>query len=160
MLSLDSRGEVSSTLWARIAEDADGRPRLEAAPGQVGRWNAVLKRHAGKGPIRLTLSRQSSRRSSGQNRLLWGVVYPQILEGLREQALERNMDCPFANVEQLHEALKHRFLGATVVRWGAESFKLPPSTVVLSIEAFSVYVRQVVEQAAKWGCYVEMQESA
>ncbi len=117
-IHIDRRGEVVTELAARVVKDVKGRPVLLPEPGTVSRWFAVLGRHAGKGTLRLTLSRVSQRRSDAQNRLLWGVIYAQVLDALRELALEVGESCPFRDAEDLHEALKHRHRASWILVHG------------------------------------------
>ena len=159
-VNIETRGVSVQELSARVVKDERGKPRLEPMPSTVARWNAVLGRHAEKGPLRLAVSRVSQARSLKQNALLWGCVYPQILEGLRELVLEAGERCPFPDEAALHDALKHRFLGVSVVKVAGEDFELPPTTTRLTIEQFSVYIRAVVEWASTIGIYVEMPEAA
>lgn len=159
-INIDRTGERVDELPARVVAGPDGKPRLEPLSGQSARWYVVLRRHEGKGLLRLAISRVSERRSLAQNRLLWGVVYPQLLDGLRELALSVGETCPFRDTEELHAAMKHRFLGRTVTRFLGEEWEHDPTTTTLSVEQFSVFIRQVTEWGATKGVYVEMPEAS
>jgi hypothetical protein len=158
-VNIDSRGEVLTEVSARVVKDESGKPRLEPMPDTKARWYAALNRHAGKGPLRVVLSRVSERRSSIQNRLLW-YVYRQVLEGLRELALEAGETSPFRDEDDVHEAMKHLFLGVTVRRFKGGEIEILPSTTTLDTFQFSRYVNNVVAWAAKHGVYVEMPEAS
>lgn len=158
LINVDKRGEVQHELAARVVLE-DGRPKLEPVPGTVGRWRTLLTRHVDKGALRLTLSRVSQRRSYAQNRLLWHV-YGQILQRLREVAMECSEECPFRDDEDLHEAMKHLFIGVTVRRFRGEEIEIPPTTTKLTIEQFSAFLEAIVGYWSQRGVYVEMPDAA
>jgi len=155
LIDIDKKGEVVSELAARVVRDEKGKPHLVHTDGTVSRWNAVLLRHADKGPLHLAISRVSERRSYAQNRLLWHV-YGQILDQLKQKALEEGWKCPWRTKDDVHEAMKLRFIGLTVERVLGEEFEREPSTTVLTVEQFSTYLRQIVEMWALKGIYIEM----
>ena len=59
--------------------------------------------------IILTISKKSKRRSNDQNAYLWGVVYPIIKNGLKEQGYNQ------ITTEQVHELLKGQFCKEEIV---------------------------------------------
>jgi hypothetical protein len=158
-ISIDQRGEIISELGARVVRDENGKPRFEPLPGQAARWNAVLLRHADKGPLRLAISRVSQRRSYAQNRLLWHV-YGQVLAQLRETAAEVGERCPFRTDEELHDAMKHVLIGPTVMRFKGTELEIPPTSTTLTVEQFSAFISGVVGFWSKRGIYVEMPEAS
>lgn len=158
-IDINRKGEVVTEMSGRVRLDEKGRPLLEPLPGQVGRWNAVLARHAGKGQVRVAISRVSERRSHAQNRLLW-LIYRQIMEGLRERALDVGERCPLADEDELHEAMKHLFIGRSLVKVGAEKLELAPTTTTLTVEQFSTYTSNVIAWAARHSIYVELEAAS
>ena len=158
-INVDSRGEIQHELAARVVEGAEGRPLLEPLPGTAGRWRTLLTRHMGKGALRITISRVSQRRSTAQNRLLWRV-YREILRELRTLALDVGEPCPFRDEEDVHQAMKHLFIGVTVQRFRGEEIEIPPTTTKLTIEQFSAYLSAIVGYWSKRTIYIEMPEAS
>ena len=154
-INIDLPGETVDELSARIVRDENGKPRLEPVPGTAARWYVVLDRHFEKGQLRVAISRVSERRSLAQNRLLWHV-YGQILDALREKAMQVGEVCPWKTTRAVHEAMKHRFIGQTVDTVLGEDFPREPTSTVLTVEQFSAYLRRIVEMWALKGVYVEM----
>lgn len=159
MIDVDQRSEVVSEISGCVVRDVDGKPRLLPTPGTGTHWATVLERHAGKGPLRITLARIHERRSSAQNRMLW-ATYRQILDELRKLALEVGERCPFRTDQELHEALKYLLLGTTVVKVAGADMEMPATTTKLSVEQFSAYFEGVLKWAAEHRIFVELQESA
>jgi hypothetical protein len=155
LINIDKRGVAVVELDARVELDEAGRPGLEPLRGTAGRWRTALARHAGKGPLRIAITRVTERRSHAQNRLLWRV-YGQILDGLRELAAEVGEVCPFRDTEDVHAAMKHLFIGPTVVRFNGEELEIPATTTRLTVEQFSSYLKAIVGYWAKKAIYVEM----
>jgi hypothetical protein len=143
LIDIDNRPDVGVDLQGRVEADAAGEGVL--VPEAARRWLKELKALIGE-DVRITL-RRWKKRTVRQNAYLWGVVYAVLLDGLRKLALEAGETCPFDSDEDLHEAMKHRFLGITVVTFLGESIELPPSTAKLSTRQFSGYV----EGIAQWG---------
>ena len=149
-INLDDTGEVRLLEMPARAEMLDGRPRL--IPRAPSRWLAVIKRNVGR-DLTVVLVRAKQRRSHAQNRYLWGVVYRDILEGMREKAIEADMEPPFATVEDVHEWAKWRFLRVQRLLPGGEIEEIPGSTRT-TIERFTDYVSQLSAWAAQHGIYV------
>jgi hypothetical protein len=158
-VNIDYRGEVLDELSGRVVVGDDGRPRLEPQPGTAARWRVVLTRHAGRGPLRVVLSRVNERRSAAQNRLLWRV-YTEVLSALRERAAELGERCPFPDEEALHEAMKYLFIGATVSRFDGREYEIPPTSTTLDTGQFSRFVGAVAAYWAERGIYVELPEAS
>ncbi|HKP75326.1 MAG TPA: hypothetical protein VJT67_07260 [Longimicrobiaceae bacterium] len=157
-INIDYRGEVLDELSGRVVVE-DGRPRLEPLPGTAARWRVILDRHAGRGPLRVVLSRVNERRSAAQNRLLW-KVYTDVLGALRERAADIGERCPFPDEEALHEAMKFLFIGATVNRFDGREYEIPPTSTTLDTAQFSRFVNAIAAYWAERGIYVELPEAS
>lgn len=142
-----------------MVKDEKGKPRLEPLPGMTARWYAVLSRHAGKGPLRVVLSRVNERRSAAQNRLLW-KVYTDVLGALRERATELVERCPFPDEEALHEAMKYLFIGPTVNRFDGREYEIPPTSTTLDTGQFSRFINAIAAYWAERSVYVELPEAS
>jgi hypothetical protein len=86
------------------------------------RWQIEVKEWRGK-------------RTSAQNRLLW-VVYTAIAKATGHTP------------EEVHEAMKAKFLPPRVVKIGGEEVEIPPTTTATDVPEFSEYVERVVSFAA------------
>ena len=116
--------------------------------GKVKLWNEELFRydceqHNGKGVI-LTLKSDRGKRSSRQNRYLFGVCYKMIADRLGYTP------------EEVHEYCKGKFLapeGFTIIDKTTgeviEQASIPASTRELSTTEFSEYVQQIQRWAAE-----------
>ena len=170
LIDIDLRPDAAIECYARVEadalppeveRDASGKPeRMRLGAGRPrlviespARWLAALSRLVGQ-RVRLQLWREKKRRTLAQNKLLWGTVYPVVLAGLREIALDAGEQCPFRDVDALHEALKYRHLSASIVRVAGEEWEIPPSTTRLTTEQFSAYVEAICRWAAAKGIYV------
>ncbi len=149
-IDLDDTGDVILLDLLASVEMIAGRPRL--LPRDPGRWLAVLTRNVGR-DLRVVVSRAKRRRSSPQNRYLWGVIYVDLLEGMRVRAIEADLEPPFASVEDVHAWGKWRFLRVQRVLPGGEIEEVPGSTRCSS-ERFADYVSQLSAWGAERGIYV------
>jgi len=149
-IDLDDTGEVMLLDMLARVELVEHVPRLIPAIG--AKWIAVLARNIGR-PVRIVLSRAKQRRSSPQNRYLWGVVYSDLLEGMRAQATEADMEPPFATAEDVHLWAKWRFLRVKRVLPGGEIEEVAGSTRCNG-ERFGDYVSQLSAWGAARHIYV------
>ena len=149
-IDLDDTGDVILLDMPARVELVGGMPRLLPTIG--GRWLAVLTRNVGK-PLRIVLSRTKQRRSSPQNRYLWGVVYVDLLEGMRAQAIEAGMEPPFASVEDVHAWAKWKLLRERRVLPGGEIEEVAGSTRCSS-DRFALYISQLAAWGADRAIYV------
>lgn len=149
-INLDDTGEVRLLEMPARVEMVEGKPRL--IPRNPSRWLAVLGSNVGR-ELEVVLVRPKQRRSAPQNRLLWGVVYRDILEGMRRQAIEADMEPPFATVDDVHSWGKWRFLRVQRALPGGEIEEVPGSTRT-TLERFSDYVSQLSAWAADRRIYV------
>jgi hypothetical protein len=78
---------------------------------------------------------QRSKRTGPQNRLLW-AIYTAIA------------DATGYTPEEVHEAMKAKFLPPRAVALGKEEVEVPGSTAVLEVPEFSEYVERVQAFAA------------
>lgn len=84
---------------------------------------------------RITIAQHRERRSPEQNALLW-AIYGEI-------AKETGNDA-----EDIHEAMKFRFLPPIQIEIGGEAIPVPPSSRKLDTHQFSQFVEQVQAFAA------------
>ena len=138
-------------LPATVQELAEGRPVL--AFTNEGRWLAVLKRLVGK-QVRIVLMRDYRKRTSPQNRYLHGVVYVDILEGMRERARELGCEPPFRSKLDVHEWAKWKWLRTRRVFPGGEEEEMAGSTRKLTTKEFTDYVDSIAAWGAQRGIYV------
>lgn len=93
----------------------------------------------------VTIRKHKGVRTSEQNRYLWGVVYPCMLEGLQEAGWE------LTDVEEVHEYMKSAFLGRKVLnRNTGEVLSLGESTSGLSRAEFVAYVEKLREYSSEY----------
>lgn len=155
-IDLDARPLLTETVPVRFRRGENGRPVME--PADPSRWLSMLARILGKAEsveATATFSRAKRTRSLAANAYLWAVVYPDILEGLRRVAQDAGERCPFADVEELHEAMKYVLLGVEVLRVGGVTVERPSTTRVMDSTSFSLFVSGVKRLAAeRWSIYV------
>lgn len=144
-------------LPATVQELAEGRPVLAFI--EEGRWLAVLKRLVGK-PVRVALTRDYKKRTSPQNRYLHGVVYVDILEGMRERARELGSEPPFRSKLDVHAWAKWKWLRTVRVFPGGEEEEVPGSTRKLTTKQFAEYVDSISLWGAERGLYVRKPHEA
>jgi hypothetical protein len=148
-INIDSRPDVAVEMPCRV-ELVDEEPFL--IPHVKARWRAVLSRLAGK-TVTVRIIR-TKKRSLPQNSFLWGVVYADVLEGLRALAEEAGEPAVFATDEELHEAMKWLFLKRQAVLPGGEVVEVPGRSSRLTVEQFSEFVSRVTAWAAGYGIRV------
>lgn len=92
----------------------------------------------GDGFWEVTIVKHKAVRTTEQNRYLWGVVYPLILDGLQSLGWE------VLGIEEVHELMKRRYLGREVLnRNTGEVVRLGASTRDLSRGEFTTYVEEL-----------------
>jgi hypothetical protein len=139
--------EISGTV---AHERSAARPGgvLEFVPDSPGRWLSVLERCAGQ-QVQLRVIRQKKRRGPAANAYLWGIVYPDILRGLRELA-EAVGELPvFTDEDDLHDAMKWTFLRRVYVLPGAGELEAMPQSRKLSVAEFREFLDKVKRWAAE-----------
>lgn len=87
-------------------------------------------------PWRITIAPYRSKRSPEQNSLLW-AIYEEIA---RETGNEK---------QDIHEAMKARFLDRRFLKLGDESLPIPASSTALDTMEFSEFVEKVQAFAAQ-----------
>jgi len=145
-VNIDSRPDVAVEMPCRV-EPVEGASRL--IPLDKPRWRAVLRRLEGK-TVTVRVIR-TKKRTSPQNAYLWGVVYVDILEGLRALAEENGEEPAFTTDEDLHEAMKWLFLRVKVVLPGGEMIERPGDSRNLTMERFSEFVSDIKRWAYGYG---------
>jgi len=143
------------TTTATVTED--GSLQGETAGQALLSWLSETFQLFSGGRVEISVSRPT--RSLRQNRTLWGVVYPQIHEGLKEAGVHdlhlmdddgHVMDIPIT-VNFIHQLMKRRHL--TPEEPGKE-----PSTRNLSTTEFTEYIRAIRHDplVRKHDIYIEM----
>jgi hypothetical protein len=152
LIDIDQQPELLTWVRARVEKREAAPPLL--VPIDVGLWLAELRRSIG-GELRVAFLRSRQKRSLRQNAYYWSGVLGTVLEGLKALALERGVEPVFKTKEDLHAALKHRFLGVTVRHLhDGEAVEIPPTTTKLTVKQFSDYVELISAWAAEKGIYV------
>ena len=128
----------------------------ELVPFHRPRWRAVVSRLVGK-TVTVRIIRTKAR-TLPQNAYLWGVVYVDVLEGLRALAEEQGEPPVFATDEELHLAMKWKFLRRQAVLPGGELVDIPGSSAILTMEQFSEFVSRIIAWAAGYGIEVRSSE--
>lgn len=151
-IDIDSKPEIHIELPARVVL-VDLKPHLLPGEGTEGRWLASLARFVGD--VTLTLSRKKRTRSTEANAYLWGVVYEDILQGLRAIAQDAGERCPFADRDELHDAMKYLRLGVEVLNVNGVTIERPHPTRSMDSKEFTAYVDWLKKMAAeRWRIYV------
>lgn len=98
-----------------------------------------------KGKWRVGFVRERKRRSDAQNKYLWGVCYPYVAAGLLEAWGEARTD------DEVHIFLKDKFLSKPLIdrRTGEIGGKTFPSSRILTVPEFCVYVDSIIKFAAE-----------
>lgn len=86
-----------------------------------------------------------NKRSNAQNRYLWGVVYPLMLEGFRDMGWDE-----IQRVEQVHEICKYRFLKIMKPGPEGEAVEFTRSTTALSKLEFNEYKERIQQFASEF----------
>lgn len=144
-------------ITARV-EMKDGKPELVPERDQRSRWLTALAREKDR-RLSVVVMRQKLRRSTKANAYLWGVVYKELLAGLRMLADQAGERCPFASEDELHEAMKYVHLGTDVLDVAGVKVERPSSSAVLDIDGFTGYVSAIKRMAAeRWQIYISEPE--
>lgn len=151
-IDIDRRPDIAIELHGRVRMEGL-KPVLEPAKHAEPAWLVKLARF--EGDVTVTVSRAKKVRSQEANAYLWGVVYRDILAGLRQIALEAGEPCPFKDEQELHEAMVYVHLGTEVVRVKDVAIERPTRTRVLNSAQFSGYITALKAMAAeRWRIYV------
>lgn len=98
------------------------------------------------GTYRVEIKRNRSRRTDPQNRYLWGVVYPNLLQGFIDAGWDE-----ITNEEQIHEICKAKFLTTEAVnKQTGEIMNYPLSTAKMDTMQFATYVDQIIAFALEY----------
>lgn len=150
-IAIDVRPWTDAEAIGRVVVSQDGLPAF--VPASTALWRTALGRCVGK-DVRVRLIRPKLRRTPEQNAYLWGVVYPDILVGLRTLAESVGERAVFTDEDELHQAMKWAFLRKTYVLPGAGNVEAMPRSSMLSTGEFSEYVDKVKRWAGERGIYV------
>jgi hypothetical protein len=148
-VDIDSKPTREDVFVAKV-EVRGERPVLVPLDPQA--WLSALGRIVGQF-VTVRIERPKLRRSLAQNAYLWSVVYPDVLSGLRELAVNVGEECPFPDVDELHIAMKYMVLGLDVVRIPGTDQKLerPSTTTTLTTAQFANYIDTIVRWAGERG---------
>lgn len=102
---------------------------------ELERAAAVIRGLNPARPWRITIAQHRERRSHEQNALLW-AIYGEIAKETGNTA------------EDIHEAMKARFLAPSHIVLGGDPIPVPPSSRKLDAKQFSEFVEQVQAFAA------------
>jgi len=94
-------------------------------------------------PHEISVRPWKSKRSLQQNRYLFGVVYERIRLHVQESTGE------IYSAEDIHEAMKQKFLPADIVEIGDERFTVARTTTRLTVREFAEYVDSIIGYAAE-----------
>lgn len=95
------------------------------------------------GLYKISVKKWRKTRTSQQNKYLWGVAYPRLLEILRDQG-----GWEIADEDEVHGICKKMFLSKKVVnRYTGETIEFPSSSAIMDTVQFSTYVDQIVDFA-------------
>lgn len=107
-------------------------------------FKAVLK--LADGDYTITVKKSRNTRSDRQNRYLWGVVYPHLLQGFTDAGWDE-----ITNEEQIHEICKAKFLTTEAVnKQTGEIMNYPLSTAKMDTIQFATYVDQIIAFALEY----------
>lgn len=150
-VDIDKRPHVQLELAARVAL---GSNCTVLEPVNSKTWSPALEALLGE-VVSVTVTRAKRTRSGLQNNYLWGMVYPDVLSGLRELAVNAGGVCPFISANDLHEAMKYMVLGLEVITLpGAGTLARPSTTTKLDSAQFSDYVSRIIRWAGERGISV------
>ena len=120
----------------RIPARIDEKGQLH--PADPVAWRSYLARNKGR-DVWVTVKRQQHTRSMSANAFYWGVVVESIAAHIGESS------------EETHELLKDKFLPRRQVELlDGQRLEMPPSTRLLTVEEFSVYIERIKAWAAQW----------
>lgn len=147
-VSLDAKPTKEESFSAKVAE-REGRPVI--VPYDQAAWIRTLAKLKGLDVV-VKIDRPKKTRSLQANAYLWAVVYPDVLDGLRELAVAAGEKCPFKDVDELHEAMKYMVLGVEVVEVpGVGTLERPSTTTTLTTGEFARYVDTIIRWAGERG---------
>ena len=96
------------------------------------------------GEYRVIFNKIRPKKTSLQNRYLWGTVYPTILTPLIDLGYELTTD------EEVHKFCKKTFSGKAVNKHTAEIIDIPDSTKEMDTVTFNTYIQVISEWAAEF----------
>ena len=96
---------------------------------------------AGKA-VEIVAREKKRSRSLAQNRLLWGVLYKEIVEHINASQGTQFSD------EDIHEWCKQQFLGSHIVEIRGEPIRARKSTTKLTVDQMSDYIDRIYHWAA------------
>ena len=119
---------------------------IESGVLKIARRNAFLDciNALKDGRYVLTLERKVNKRSTSQNNYLWGVVYPVVLNGLK------NAGYNITASEEVHDLLKYRFLKKHFENKDGEYIMSVGSTSELTTTEFMEYISNIKSWALEY----------
>lgn len=146
VIDVDIRPWIVAEVQGRVVLGDNGTPSIVA--DSPARWLTALGRCIDKS-VRVRLFRQKERRTPEANNYIWGIVYPDILAGLKQLAEDVGELPVFTDEDDLHEAMKWTFLRRVYALPGAGELEAMPRSSKLSKAEFSEYVDKVKRWAAE-----------
>jgi len=125
-----------SSMTSVVAPVVNGAPQFSDTQKRL--LMDEYRRNEGK-DVRVQIGPYQNKRTTRQNSYLWGVVYAEIAA-----------DTGYST-EDIHEAMKAKFLPRNFVDIGNEEIRVPKSTTTLSTDEFGKYVDQIVAFAGELG---------
>lgn len=93
--------------------------------------------------VLIKIERRGVKRSTQQNRYLWGIVYEEVRLGFLNIGYEMT-------AEEVHYFLKERFNSVTVENKEGVIIEMPGSTTQLTKTQFSEYIEKIARFAAEY----------
>lgn len=85
-------------------------------------------------------------RTTQQNKYLFGVIYPYILQGLIDLGFD-----DITNVDQVHELCKYRFTKESAVNHNtSEIIDFPASTTLMNTVQFATYIQEIRKWSSEY----------
>jgi hypothetical protein len=96
------------------------------------------------GRYKIIVEKNYRKRSNPQNAVIWGYVYPMVLDGLRDAGYD-NMD-----IDKVHELLKFKFLKYDLINQDGEVLESVRSTASLTTIEMMQYLSDIQKFAAEY----------
>lgn len=154
VINIDTRPDIAIEMPCRVEQDEGSEARL--VPLNKSRWRAVVSRLVGR-TVTVRIIRTKAR-TLPQNAYLWGVVYVDVIEGLRALAEDAGEQPVFSTAEELHEAMRWLHLRRQTVMPGGEVIDIPGRSSILTMEQFAEFVSRIIAWAAGYGIEVRTSE--
>lgn len=103
-------------------------------------------RNLSNGKYEILVKKTRHIRTIQQNKYLFGVVYPYVLQGLIDLGYD-----DITNIDQVHELCKYRFTKEHVVNHNTnEIIDFPTSTTLMNTVQFATYIQEIKKWANEY----------